>query len=72
MKQRKQYRYIGRNGIITSAVLLDNISHIPMTYIEADPGFILTNGDVKTYAITVETEDLPHWYEIVDNTKKDN
>ncbi len=72
MIQRKRYKYIGRNGIITSAVLLDDIKHIPMTYIEADSGFILTDGDIKTYATLIETEDLLHWYEIVDNTKKDN
>lgn len=72
MTQRKRYRYIGRNGIITSSVLLDGINHIPMTYLEADPGFILTDGTKTTYAITVETEELPLWYEIVDNTKKDN
>ena len=72
MKQRKQYRYIGRNGIITSSILLDGINHIPMTYLEAEPGFILTNGERRAYAITVETEQATSWYEIVDNTKKDN
>ena len=72
MIQRKQYRYIGRNGIITSAVLLNGIDHIPMTYIEAEPGFILTDGKHFVYAIVIETEELPLWYEIVDNTKKDN
>lgn len=72
MKQEKRYKYIGRNGIITSAVLLNGIEHIPMTYLRADQGFVLTNGEKQAYAITVETEDLPQWYEVVDNTKKDN
>lgn len=71
MTQEKRYRYIGRNGIITSSVLLNNIEHIPMTFIEAEPGYILTNGKRTAYSVVVETEDLPHWYEIVDNTKKD-
>ena len=72
MKQEKLYRYIGRNGIITSAVLLNGIDHIPMFYLEADPGFILTNGRLRLHAVTIEAEDLPLWYETVDNTKKDN
>ena len=72
MKQNKQYRYIGRNGIITSRVLLDGINHIPMMHIEAEPGYILTDGHKFAYSLTVELEELPLWYEIVDNTKKDN
>ena len=69
MIQEKRYRYIGRNGIITSPVLLNGIEHIPMTYLEATPGFILTNGKKLVYAITVETTELNEWHEIVDNTK---
>lgn len=72
MIQRKRYRYIGRNGIITSSVLLDGINHIPMIYLEAEPGFVLSDGIKTTYAITIETEELPNWYEVVDNIKKDN
>ena len=72
MKQYKRYRYIGRNGIITSAVLLDDVKYIPMLYLEAEPGFILTDGQVKKRATIIMAEDLPSWYEIVDNTKKDN
>ena len=72
MKKYKQYRYIGRNGIITSRVRLDGINFIPMTHIESEPGYILTNGEIKTTAITVEDDDLHLWYEIVDNTQKQN
>ena len=71
MKKYKQYRYIGRNGIITSRVKLDGINFIPMTHLEADSGFLLTNGEIRTPAITVEDEELSLWYEIVDNTQKD-
>lgn len=72
MKQNKQYRYIGRNGIITSRVLLDGINHIPMMHIEAEPGYLLTDGHKIAYSLIVELEELPLWYEIVDNTKKNN
>jgi hypothetical protein len=72
MKKFKEYRYIGINGIITSRVKLDGVKHIPLFHIEAEPGFILTDGEVKTYAISIEVDELERWYEIVDNTKKDN
>ena len=71
MKKIKQYRYIGRNGIITSNVLLDNIPRIDMIRIEAAPGYILTNGEMKAYATTVEIDEIDQWYEVVDNTRKD-
>ena len=70
MRQQKKYRYIGRNGIITSSVLLDGINHIDMMRLEAEPGYILTNGTTRTYITTIEIEELPLWYEVVDNTKK--
>lgn len=72
MVREKRYRYIGRNGIITSSVLLNGIEHIPMVFIEAEPGFILTNGKKTVYSTIIETEELEQWYEIVDNTRKDN
>ena len=71
MKQIKQYRYIGRNGIITSNVLLDGIARIDMMRLEATPGFILTDGEHKAYVTTVEIDEIHKWYEIVDNTRKD-
>jgi hypothetical protein len=71
MKQIKQYRYIGRNGIITSNVLLDGIARIDMMRLEAAPGFILTDGEHKSYVTTVEIDESHKWYEIVDNTRKD-
>lgn len=72
MKKQKQYRYIGRNGIITSRVLLEGINYVPMMYLEAAPGFILTDGTRTARAITVEAEYADQWYEIVDNIKKPN
>ena len=38
-------------------------------HIEAEPGYLLTNGEITTTAITVETDDLDLWYEIKDNNK---
>lgn len=70
MKKRKKYKYIGRNGIIVSSILLDGINYIPMLQIESSPGFILTNGEINTYATIIEEDDLPFWEEIVDNSQK--
>ncbi len=69
MKKYKQYKYIGRNGIITSPIKLDGINFIPMTRLEAEPGYILTNGAQFVQAITVEDDELDMWSEVVDNIK---
>ena len=66
----KEYRYIGRNGIIVSKVLLEDAKHTVMSCLKADEGKILTNGSKFVYSITVEAEDVDLWYEIADNTKK--
>lgn len=69
MKKQKQYRYIGRNGIITSKVLLDGINHIPMYRLEAEPGCVLTNDEQYGYVVVVEDSEVSQWYEIADKTK---
>lgn len=68
MKKKKLYRYLGRNGIITSPVLLDNIEHIPMLMITANDGFILTNGESKLKTATIFADELDDWIEIEDDT----
>lgn len=45
MKKTKLYRYIGRNGIITSPVLLDGISYLQMYRLSAKSGYALTDGE---------------------------
>lgn len=66
MKKVKAYRYIGRNGIITSRVLLNGIDNIPMMELIADQGKILTDGEFKTKWITVELDEVNNWKEIAD------
>lgn len=44
MEITKMYRYLGRNGIITSPILIENSSPINMFNLKADEGKILTNG----------------------------
>lgn len=65
MKTRKLYKYIGRNGSITSPVLLEDIKHIPLIELKAAPGFILKNedGEVKT-SVVVYIDDVNLWTEV--------
>jgi hypothetical protein len=70
MVKERMYRYIGKNGIITSYVLLDGISHILMYRLKADDGKILSNGAKKVYSIIIPPEELEDWKEIPDEINK--
>ncbi len=64
MKKTKLYRYIGRNGIITSPVLLDGISYLQMYRLSAKSGYALTDGEQTVKSIDVFEEDIEKWSEI--------
>ena len=64
MTKTKMYRYIGRNGIVTTPVLLEDIKHYLRYRLEADAGKILTNGIKKVHVTEIDAEDLSDWYEI--------
>lgn len=66
MIKEKMYRYLGRNGIITSPIYLENISPISMIGLQAEKGKILTNGIKKVYSIIIFSDELNDWYEIDD------
>ena len=66
MNIEKMYRYVGRNGIITSPILLENISPIPMRELTATRGKILTNGVKNVYSIIVFEDEVDNWTEIDD------
>ena len=69
MIAKKMYRYLGRNGILTTRILIDGVDHIPMVELTADKGKILSNGYTTTYSIVVSENDVQSWREIAD---KDN
>lgn len=71
MKKKKMYRYLGRNGILTTYIHLDGINYIPMVELKAANGYILTDGDRKVYSVIVEEDEVHNWYEIVDNIVED-
>lgn len=70
MISEKMYRYLGRNGSITSKILLEDITPIPMTKLIASKGKILTNGVKKTYSIIVFEDEINDWKEIEDDGQK--
>lgn len=66
MKKIKLYRYVGRNGHVTTQVLLDGIKHYIYYKLDADDNKILTNGEIQAHSITVPEEELSLWTEIND------
>ena len=70
MISQKMYRYLGRNGTITTAIKLENIAPIPMIQLKAENSKILTNDIKTTYSVTIFEDELNDWYEIEDNGQK--
>jgi hypothetical protein len=68
MTKIKKYKYLGRNGILVTRILIDGAKNIPMLTLNADEGKILTNGEITTYSITVEEDEVKLWREIPDKT----
>ena len=66
MKRIKKYRYVGRNGILTSFIELDNVPHTVMYILQADEGKLLTNGERVEKTVPVHEDNLVCWYEIED------
>ena len=66
MTKIKKYKYLGRNGILVTRILIDEVNNIPMMTLTADQGKVLTNGEITTYSITVEENEVNLWREIPD------
>lgn len=64
MVSEKMYKYIGRNGSITSTVLLENVSPIAMRRLMASSGKLLTNGRKRVKEVIVFEDEVEDWYEI--------
>lgn len=68
MTKIKKYKYLGRNGVLVTRILIEDVRNIPMLTLIADQGKILTNGEITTYSITVEEDEVNLWREIPDKT----
>ena len=64
MKQVKVYRYLGRNGIITTPVIIEGANAIVMYRLIADADKVLTNGSHKVNTVDVFEDELNSWHEI--------
>lgn len=64
MTSKKLYRYLGRNGIITSSILLENVEPIIMYELKADAGKRLTDGSAYYEIKLVFADELDNWYEV--------
>ena len=66
MTKVKKYKYLGRNGVLVTRILIDGVNYIPMMTLTADAGKVLTNGETSVYSITVEADEVNLWREIPD------
>ena len=66
MTTQKMYRYLGRNGSITTGIKLENIDPILMVNLKASTGKILTDGVKKVYSVIVFEDEIDNWTEIDD------
>ena len=66
MTKVKKYKYLGRNGVLVTRILIDGVNYIPMMTLTAEAGKILTNGETTVYSITVEADEVNLWREIPD------
>lgn len=67
MIKKNLYRYIGRNGIITSLVHLEDAKFYPMFRLIADENKILISDEgIKMKSIDIFAEDIDKWIEIDD------
>lgn len=64
MIKKKMYKYIGRNGTITSPILLEDAKHIDLMELRAEEGYILTDGTMKKQIVIVHIDDVDEWSEI--------
>lgn len=64
MNKIKLYRYVGRNGTITSPILLDNIQYYIYYKLIPQCDKLLTNGEKVLTSVIVPEEEINEWYEI--------
>lgn len=64
MKKVKLYRYIGKNGIITTPILLEGTKVYEMFTLIASEGKVLTDGEKIRDTVTIFADELDQWSEI--------
>ena len=64
MKKVKLYRSIGKNGIITTPILLEGTKVYEMFTLIASEGKVLTDGEKVRDTVTIFADELDQWSEI--------
>lgn len=64
MVKINKYRYLGRNGMITTQVRLDGVEPILMYVLTADNEKMLYNGERYTKSTEIFADDLNQWQEV--------
>lgn len=64
MRKVKLYRYIGKNGIITTPILLEGTKVYEMFTLIASEGKVLTDGEKVRDTVTIFADELDQWSEI--------
>lgn len=64
MKQGKVYRYLGRNGMVTTPILIEGAHAIVMYRLIADDNMLLSNGIRQAYTVDVFEDEVNNWFEI--------
>lgn len=64
MTKNKVYRYLGRNGIVTTPVLIEGTTPIIMYRLIADADMVLSNGKIHVNMIDVFDDEINNWFEI--------
>ncbi len=67
MVKQQMYRYLGRNGNITTTIKLEDIPPIPMIELQAEKGKLLTDGVQVVRSVIIFEDELSNWEEINDN-----
>lgn len=64
MKKTTYYRYLGTNGVIESAIHLEDIYYVRLIHLTADDGKKLTDGTQIVSSIRVPEDEVANWSEI--------
>ena len=64
MIKNKIYRYLGRNGIITTPILIEGATPITMYRLIAENDMVLSNGKTHVKMIDVFDDEVDSWFEV--------
>jgi len=70
MKKINRYKYLGRNGILSTRIQLEGVEGILMYELYADEDMVLTDGERRKESVIIYAEDLEVWKEVPKTLKE--